>query len=71
MYMTVKEALHQAIDAMSEEDAEALMDYLNLLADSDTLTDEEMAEVEAGRVAIERGDYITRDEFLKKYGIEL
>src|SRR5215475_11689391 len=36
--MTAKETLHQIVDALSDEEAEELLDFLNLRADPDTLT---------------------------------
>lgn len=65
--MTVKEAIHQLVDALSDEEAEALLDYLNMLADPDELTEEELAEVQLADEEFARGEYITREELLAKY----
>lgn len=60
--MTVKEELHQIIDVLSDEEAEELLDYLNLRADPDTLTPEELARVKAADAEIARGEYVTLDD---------
>ncbi len=64
--MTVKDELHQIIDVLSDEEAEELLDYLNMRADPDTLTPEELARVEAADAEIARGEYVTLDEILRR-----
>ena len=64
--MTVKEQLHQLVDQLPDADAEEALDYLLwLLAEEDTLTDEELALVELGEAEIARGHYV-RLEDLKR-----
>lgn len=60
--MTVKEALHHLVESMSDEKAEALLDYLNLLADPDELTEEERERVRRARAELARGDFVTLEE---------
>lgn len=64
--MTVKEELHQIIDGLTDEEAEELLDYLNLRADPDTLTPEELARVQAADAEIARGEYVTLEEILDR-----
>ncbi|HLZ69169.1 MAG TPA: hypothetical protein VKV26_04585 [Dehalococcoidia bacterium] len=59
----MKEELHQIVDALSEEEAEELLDFLNLRADPDTLTPDELARVEAAEQAAAAGDYVTLEEW--------
>lgn len=66
---TAKQALHEMIEAMSEKEAEDLLDYLNLLADPDELTEEELRDIEVARQEIARGEYVTLEEFRKKRGV--
>jgi len=66
--MTVKDELHQIIDVLSDEEAEELLDYLNLRADPDTLTPEELARVQAADAEIARGEYVTLEEILRRLG---
>lgn len=61
--LTAKEALVNAINAMTDDEAEDLLDYLELQADPGDLTEEELRRVEEGRAAIERGDYVTGEQF--------
>ncbi len=67
--MTAKESLRQLIDEMTNEEAEELLDYLNLLADPDTLTADELTRVVEGEAAIERGEFLTLRELRAKYGV--
>lgn len=60
--MTVKEAIHQLVDALSDEEAEALLDYLNMLADPDELTEEELVRVRQAKAEMDRGEYVTLEE---------
>ena len=66
---TTREALHHLIDTMSDDDAQLLLDYLNMRADPDELTPEEEAEVEQALQEIERGEYDTLDDFRRKIGV--
>jgi len=64
--MTAKEALRQIIDTLSEEAAEDLLDYLNMRADPDTLTDDEITELKAAEAEIACGDYLTLEEIQRR-----
>jgi len=66
--MTTKETLHHIIESLSEEDADRLLDWLNLQADPDELTEEEVADLERIGKEMEAGDYITLEEFKAKRG---
>ncbi len=63
---STKDELHQLIDQMSMDDAQQLLDYLNMKADPDELTPEEEAEVAESLAEIERGEFDTLDEFRRK-----
>lgn len=54
---------------MTEEQVLDLLDYLNMLADPDDLTEEELHEVEAADARIDAGEYVTREELREKYGL--
>ena len=61
--MTVKDELHQLVDLLPDTEAAAALDYVRwLLADEDTLSEEELALVERGLEEIARGEYVTLDE---------
>jgi len=67
--MTAKQALRERIDAMSEEEAEDLLDFLNLQDEPDTLTDEELERTRRIREEMARGEYITIEELKAKYDL--
>ncbi|HEY5477775.1 MAG TPA: hypothetical protein VIK11_13810 [Tepidiformaceae bacterium] len=67
--MTAKESLRQLIDEMSDEEAQELLAYLNLLADPDVLTESELAKVVEAEAAIERGEFLTLTEVRARYGV--
>ena len=67
--MTAKESLRQLIDEMSDEEAQELLAYLNLLADPDVLTESELAKVVEAEAAIERGEFLTLTEVSARYGV--
>ena len=68
MQASVKETIHQIVDTLSAEEAEDLLDYLNLRADPDTLTDEELRRVAEGRAEIARGEYVTLEQIQRRRG---
>ena len=70
MATTTQEELHRLIDGMDEVDAEEALDYLRwMLSDQpETLTAEELAEVEAGEAAIARGEFLTLDDLKHELG---
>ena len=61
--MTAKQALREIVETLTEEEAEQLLDYLNMLADPDELTAEEQERVRLSREAAARGDVITLEEW--------
>jgi hypothetical protein len=64
--MTVKETLHQIVDALSDDQAEELLDFLNLCADPDTLAPEELARVAVADAELTRGEFVTLDEIRRR-----
>jgi hypothetical protein len=63
---TTKETLHRVIDTLTEEQALDLLDYLNLQADPDTLSPEELKAVREGEAAIARGEYVTLEQLRRE-----
>ncbi len=55
------------IDDLTEEEAEALLDFLNMQADPDTLSPEEEARVRAAHEAAMKGDYVTFEELNARF----
>ena len=67
--MSIKQELHRLVDLLAEEDEESARDYLTwLLADEDTLSDEERAAVREGEAEIARGEYVTLDALTRTLG---
>jgi len=67
--MGAKETLRDIIDDLTEEEAEELLDFLNMQADPDTLTPEEEARVRSAHEAAMRGEYFTFEELKAKYDL--
>ncbi len=51
---------------MSEDEVEDLLDLLALRDEHDELNEQELAEVAAAEDEFERGEYLTREEVLRK-----
>lgn len=66
--MTAKETLHQIVDKLSEDEATELIDYLNMRADPDALTEEEIARVRAAEAEAARGEYTTFADWRRRRG---
>ena len=58
--------LYRLIESLSGEEVEDLLDYLELRAEPDTLNDDEMARVIAGRDEIARGEFVTLEEIQRR-----
>jgi hypothetical protein len=68
--MTVKDDLHHLVDELGEAAVGELLEYAQWLSEpEDTLTDEELVRVEAGKVEIARGDYVTLEELRRKLAL--
>jgi hypothetical protein len=66
--MTVKEALRERIDKMSEDEAQDLLDLIELRKESGELTAYELAQVAEAEAEFARNDYVTREQLLRKHG---
>ena len=60
--MTAKEALLGIVSELTEEEAEDLLDLLNMHGDPDELTEDELAAVQRSHAAVAVGDFVTLDE---------
>lgn len=67
--MTVRENVHQLVDALPEERLADVLDYLNLIEDDDTLSPEEEASLERGLEDIRQGRTISWDEYKRTRGL--
>jgi predicted transcriptional regulator len=64
--MSIKPELHRLVDELDEEDEQMALDYLRwLLADENSLTEDERRDAEEGEAEIERGEYITLDDMIR------
>jgi hypothetical protein len=67
MKMNGRETLHELVDALPDDMTEDALEYLYwLLAESDTLTEDEVKAVEAGKAELARGEYVTLDEVKRR-----
>ncbi len=67
--MTAKQALREAIESLTEDQAENLLDYVNMLRDPDELTEDELQEVLLAEAEVKAGKYITLEELKAKYDL--
>ncbi len=67
--LTVRESVHQLVDALPEERLEDALNFLERLEDDDTLTPEEEAAVEEGLEDIRQGRTVTLEEFERQRGL--
>lgn len=64
--MSMKQELHLLVDLLEEADEESALEYLQwLLLDEESLTEQELSDVNEGEAQIARGEYITLDELIK------
>lgn len=64
---SAKDTIYHLIEGLSEEEAEDLLDYLNLRADPDSLTAEELRQVAEGREELAHGEYVTLDQIQRRH----
>ena len=65
--MTTKESLHELVDALPDEQTDEALEYLYwLLAESDTLTEDELKVMGIGEAELARGEYVTLDEIKRR-----
>lgn len=60
--MTTKDRLHELVDALSEEDALDLLDYLQMTDEPDELSSEELHELQEIEAEMRRGEYVTLEQ---------
>ena len=68
---SAKAELAAMIEAMTTEEAERLLDYLNMLADPDELTPEEEEAVRIAMAEYEAGESISGDDLKRELGLEI
>jgi hypothetical protein len=67
--MSVRENVHQLIDALPEERLDDVLDYLADLNDTDELSDDTRAAIEQGLADIRNGRTITLEEYRRTRGL--
>jgi hypothetical protein len=68
---SVKDELRAIIETLSTEQAEMLLDFINMQLDPDELTPDEEAEVLQAMAEFERGETISGEELERELGIEI
>lgn len=63
------EALLEAVPTLSEEEAEDLLDRIHLLHSPDQQTEEDVRLVLKSREAIDKGDFVTLEQFKADLGL--
>jgi hypothetical protein len=68
--MTTKDRLHRLVDELDDANADELLDYAQWLQHTtDTLTAEELAQVEQGKAELAAGEYVTLEGLRRKLGL--
>jgi hypothetical protein len=67
--VTAEESLQAIVEHMSEQEAERVLDYLNPLADPETLTEEELTAVHATAEEMQRGEFVTLEQLGHELGL--
>jgi hypothetical protein len=67
--MTAKESLRDALEAMSEEHAELVLEFYETAVATEDLTEEEIERALQGREEIARGEFITGEDFKRKHSL--
>ncbi|MFN8618923.1 MAG: hypothetical protein U0837_17715 [Dehalococcoidia bacterium] len=65
---TLKEELHSLIEQLSDEEAEQILDYINMRLDPDELTEEEVQAVLRAREELERGETVSHEDLKREFG---
>jgi len=69
--MTVKDEIRRLVDEMADSEAQRYLDFLNMMADPDELTDEDIQDFREADADYVRGDYVSLDEPAKELGVGL
>lgn len=64
--MTTKQAIHEIVERLSDEEAEQLLAYLREEAPEE-YADELLERIAQAKAEIARGDFVTQEEFERKY----
>jgi hypothetical protein len=68
--MVARDELHRIVDELPETELDAARSLLEELRNGeDSLSAEELAEIDHGREAIRRGDYVTLEQYKKQRGL--
>jgi len=69
--MTVKDDLHQMVDALDEAAADELLEYARWLAaeQDEPLSEDELTRVHEGEAEIARGEYVTLPDLRHRLGL--
>lgn len=64
--MTTKQAIHEIVEQLSEEEAEHLLAYLRE-EEPEEYPEELLERIALAKAEIARGDFVTQEEFERKY----
>lgn len=67
--MSVRESVHQLVDALPEERLDDVLDYLADLNDAEELSPETRAAIEEGLEDIRHGRTVTLEEYRRTRGL--
>jgi hypothetical protein len=67
--MSAKAGLQVVIEAMSDDEAERLLDYINMRNDPDEATPEDLAAFARARAEFARGEFVTLEQLEAELGV--
>lgn len=68
--MTTKQAIHEIVESLTEDEAELLLAYLRDEEPED-YPDELIARIEQSRAEIARGEFVTLEELRAELGLDV
>jgi hypothetical protein len=66
---STRDEIIKIVNGLDDEAARRLLDFLNMRADPDRLSEDEMVVIHEGDDSFGRGEYLSDTDFKKKYGL--
>lgn len=66
---STRDEIIEIVKRLDDDGARRLLDFLNMRADPDQLSEDEMVMIHEGDAAFARGEYVSEVDFKKKYGL--
>ncbi len=66
---SARDEIIKIVNGLNDEAVRRLLDFLNMRADPDRLSEDEMVVIHEADAAFGRGEYLSAADFKKKYGL--